>query len=121
HGAARLSDGECGAGVGADERLLERDRIRRVLGDEPRDAFEDRLQPKLRALAGRGRPPAVPRSPEAPAAFVDDPVPARSRSWVDAYDLHEDTLGTRPDDSCLLAGDRLQDALGDVEVRVDVL
>jgi hypothetical protein len=26
----------------------------------------------------------VVQRPEAPVAFVDDPVPARGRSWVDA-------------------------------------
>jgi hypothetical protein len=35
--------------------------------------------------------------PEAPAAFVDDPVSARSRSWVDADDLHGRRLGIGPD------------------------
>src|SRR6266404_6255913 len=92
NGAARLSDGERGAGVDADERLLERDRIGRVLGDESRHAVEDRLQSKLRPFAGGSRPPTVRDGLEAPSAFVDDPVPARSRSWVDADDLHEDTL-----------------------------
>jgi hypothetical protein len=36
---------------------------------------------------------------EAPAAFVDDPVPARSRPRVDADDFHDVTLGGRSDDS----------------------
>jgi hypothetical protein len=35
--------------------------------------------------------------PEAASAFVDDPVPARSRSWVDAYDFHGNTLGRASD------------------------
>ena len=58
-GAARLSDRERGAGVDADEGLLEHDGIRPVLLDEPRDVVEDRLQAKLRTLAGVGLPPAV--------------------------------------------------------------
>src|SRR5207245_10731232 len=94
HGAARLPDGERGAGVDADERLLEGHRIRGVLGDQSRHAVVDRLQPQLRALAGRCGPAPVVDSPEAPAAFVDYPVPACSRSRIDADDLHEDTLGT---------------------------
>jgi hypothetical protein len=28
---------------------------------------------------------------------VDDPVPARSRTWVDADDLHGETLGVPSD------------------------
>ena len=47
HGAARLSDGERDAGVGADVRLLERHRIRRVLRDEAGHAVVDRLQTEL--------------------------------------------------------------------------
>jgi hypothetical protein len=39
----------------------------------------------------------VARGPEAPVSFVDDPVPARSRPWVDSEDSHEDTLGIPPD------------------------
>ena len=97
HGAARLPDGERDAGVCADERLLECDRIRRVLGDESRHALEDRLQTKLQPLAGRRRPPAVADGPEAAAAFLDDPVPAIRRPRIDADDLHEDTLGTWSD------------------------
>ena len=76
HGAARLSDGERGAGVDADERLLEGDRIGRVLHDERRHPLENRLQTQLQALGGGCRPRAVADGPEAPAAFVDDPVPA---------------------------------------------
>jgi len=39
----------------------------------------------------------VTDGPEAPSAFVDDPVPARSRPWVDADYLHVERLGTRSD------------------------
>src|SRR5205085_10327691 len=93
NGAARLPDGERGTGVDADERLLERDRIRLVPGHELGDRVEDRLQAELRALARRGSPPAVADRPEAAAAFVDDAVPARRRSRIDADDLHSRTLG----------------------------
>ena len=41
---ARLPDRERDAGVCADVRLLQRHRSRRVLGDEPGHAVEDRLQ-----------------------------------------------------------------------------
>ena len=34
---------------------------------------------------------------EPPVAFVDDPVPARSRPWVDAEDLHVERVRTPPD------------------------
>ena len=51
HGSPRLPDGECDAGVCADERLLQRDRIRSVQGDQLLDAREDRE---------RGVPPAAP-------------------------------------------------------------
>jgi hypothetical protein len=42
-------------------------------------------------------PPAVVDRPEASAAFLDDPVPARSRSRVDSDDLHAEKLRTRSD------------------------
>jgi hypothetical protein len=43
----------------------------------------------------------VADSPEAPAAFVDDPVPAIRRPRIDADDLHANTLGTGSDNSCI--------------------
>ena len=52
HGPARLPDRERDAGVGADERLLQRHRIRGVLGDEPGHPVEDRLEAKILALPG---------------------------------------------------------------------
>src|SRR5262249_21696557 len=97
HGAPGLPDGECDAGVGADVRLLQRDDIRRVAGDQLPDAGEDREQASLRALAGSRAPPPVARGPEAPVAFVDDPVSACRRPWVDAENLHGETLGATPD------------------------
>jgi hypothetical protein len=39
----------------------------------------------------------VARAPEAPVAFVDDSVPASSRPWIDAENLHAERLGTAPD------------------------
>ena len=51
-GAARLPDEERDAGVGTDERLLQGDGVRLVLGDEPADPVEDRPEPELRALPG---------------------------------------------------------------------
>jgi len=90
-GPACLPDGECGAGVGADERLLDGDGIWVMHLDELGHGVEDRLQPCLRPL-GRGCfPPPVVDGPEAPVSFVDDPVPARSRPWIDADDLHDRT------------------------------
>src|SRR5205085_10867959 len=99
HGSARLSDGERGTGVDADERLLEGDGIGGVLRDEPVDPVEDRSEPQFRAHVGRGRPPPVVDSPEAPVFFVDDAVSARSRTGVDPDDLHTATLGGTSDDS----------------------
>src|SRR5205085_7996813 len=51
------------------------------------------------ALPGARAPAPVCSRPEAPFAFLDDAVPASSRSWIDAEDFHADTLGTVPDDS----------------------
>src|SRR5712692_2438144 len=65
HGAARLSDRERGAGVDADERLLERDGTRGVQVDEVADALEDRPQAKLQALSGARAPPPEVHGPEA--------------------------------------------------------
>jgi hypothetical protein len=57
------------------------------------DGVEDRLQAQLGAFA-RGRfPPPVVDGPEAAVFFVDDAVPARSRPWIDADDLHGERLG----------------------------
>src|SRR5438874_10304651 len=53
HGAARLPDGERDAGVGADEGLLEDDRIRRVLRDERRHSLEDRSEEHTSELQSR--------------------------------------------------------------------
>ncbi len=102
YGAASLTHGERDAGVGTHEGLLECDGVRRVLGNELLNALEDRQQPRVQPPA-RGCPPAPGNHrPEAPAAFVDDPVPARSRSRVDAEDLHVEKLG-RPSDVPALA------------------
>jgi hypothetical protein len=46
---------------------------------------------------------------------LDDPVPACSRPWIDAENLHEERLGGRR--TFLYDGDGLQNLLGDVEVR----
>src|SRR5947208_13821696 len=95
--AVRLPHEERGAGVGADERLLERDGIGPMLRDEPGDSVEDRLQSQLRPFSGGGLPPPVVDGLEAPVAFVDDAVPARSRPRIDADDLHGQRLGSDPD------------------------
>src|SRR5207253_7031402 len=94
HGAARLPDRERGAGVDADERLLERDGIRGVQVDEVAYALEDRLQAQLQGLAGARLPPPEVHGPEAPVVFVDDSVSACSRAWVDAEDFHGQRLGS---------------------------
>ena len=49
------------------------------------------------ALARRVRHHPWHDRPEAPVAFVDDPVAARSRPWIDAEDLHVERLGTASD------------------------
>jgi hypothetical protein len=92
-GASRLTDGQRDAGVGADERLLERDGVRRMLRYELHHSVEDRPQAQLRALACPGGPAPVAERADAPAAFEDDPVAARSRPWVDAEDLHDRRVG----------------------------
>jgi hypothetical protein len=46
----------------------------------------------------RGRPPVAGyHLPEAPVASLDDPVPARSRPWVDAEYFHVKKLFGPPD------------------------
>src|SRR5439155_1293154 len=82
-GTSRLADGERGAGVDADEGLLEHDGVRRKLLYELLDAVEDRLEAQLWA-APRRRPPAVPlHRSEAASSFVDDSPSARSSAWID--------------------------------------
>src|SRR5262249_61410189 len=123
-GAAGLTDRERGAGVGADERLLERDGIRAVLLDETLDALEDRLQTSRQMFAGARAPPPEIHGPEAPVVFVDDSVSACSRAWVDAEDFHGQRLGAGPDNPAIatrgLCGRDLEDALqgGGVSERV---
>ncbi len=96
-GAARLADEERDAGVGSDEGLLERDGVRRVLRNEPLYSVEDRPEACLRAVARRRAPAPAHEAPDAPAAFVHDPVPARSRPWVDAEDFHGRRVRSGPD------------------------
>jgi FHA domain len=100
-GPARPSDGECGAGVDADEGFLEDDGIRPVRVDERDDRVEDRLQALLGSFSGLCFPPPVVDGPETPVALVDDAEPARSRPWIDADDLHAVTLGGGSDVSSL--------------------
>ncbi len=87
-GAACLTDGERDAGVGSHVGLLDGDGVRCVLRDELLHPLEDHPQPQLRPLARACRPAPRRECPDPPAAFVDDPVAARSRPWVDAEDLH---------------------------------
>ena len=51
--------------------------------------------------SGRSRAPVVQHpdasGPDPPVAFVDDPVPARSRPWVDAENLHDGRVSASAD------------------------
>ena len=76
--------------------------------DELADPVEDRPEPELRALSRAGRPAPVGECPEAPVAFVDDPVSARSRPWVDAEDLHGRGYGGRRSESAISARSRVR-------------
>ena len=93
HRPARLPDGERGAGICADEGLFQRDGVRRVLRNELLHPLEDRLEAELRALPRGCLPPPVVECPDTASAFLDDPVPACSRPWIDAENLHEERLG----------------------------
>jgi hypothetical protein len=92
-----LPNGERDTSVGADERLLERDRIRLVPGHEVGDGVEDRLQTALRTVARRGSPQAVVDRPEAAVAFVTMPYPHAAVPGSMPTTLHGQTLGGRPD------------------------
>ena len=96
-GAASLPDGERGAGVGADERLLEHDCLRLVPLDELRDRVVDLLQAQLGTFPRRRLPPAELDRLEAAAASVDDSVSARCSTRVDSEDLHASRLRTGAD------------------------
>ena len=97
HGSARLPDGERGAGICPDERLFHCDGGGLVLRNERLHPLEDRLEAQFRALP-RGRlPPPVVECPDTASAFLDDPVPASSRPWIDAQNLHEERLGGASD------------------------
>ena len=92
-----MPDGERGAGVDADERLLDGDRTRIELLDQVDDAVEDRLEPQLGALLGGRLPPAELHRLQAASSSLDDAESASSRTRVDAENRHADTLGTVPD------------------------
>ena len=94
---ARLADEERRARIRADERLLERHRIRVVLGDQLDDVVVDRLQPQCRRLARGGLPPAEVERRQTPALGVDDRVSARCGARIDAENLHVSRLGAVPD------------------------
>ena len=104
HGASGLPDGERGAGVDADERLLEGDRLRPVLLYHLLHAVEDRPQPQLQRGIGSRSPDAMRNGPEAPVAFLDDSVPASSRARIDAENLHVGRVGALPDGAAQRAG-----------------
>ena len=93
HHPARLTDRECGAGICADEGLFQRDGVRLVRRNELLHPLEDRLEAELRALPRGCLPPPVVDCPDTASAFLDDPVPACSRPWIDAENLHEERLG----------------------------
>src|SRR5688500_16046455 len=96
-GAPSLPDRECGAGVGADEGLLERDGIGPVVLDEVPHLVVDPPEADLGPLTRSGLPPAEVERREAVSSSLDDGVPACSRSRIDADDLHAARLGTRSD------------------------
>src|SRR5437773_938076 len=73
-------------------------RSARHLQERRRERMADRDGECIGSMVRR-RPRAVADGPEAPAAYMDDPVPAIRRPWIDADDLHADTLGTRSDNS----------------------
>ena len=95
-------------------RLAEHDRIGLVRLDQLGDAVEDRLQAQLQALARGGSPPPVVECPEAPVSFVDDAVPASSRSRIDADDLHTVTLRMKPDSPAPEGCSKLDRVPGDI-------
>ena len=97
HCPARLTDGERGAGICSDERLFDCDGGGLVRRNQRLHPVEDRLEAELRALPGGRLPPPVVECPDAASAFLDDPVPASSRPWVDAENSHEERLGSPSD------------------------
>src|SRR5947209_2026796 len=96
-GTSRLTHGERGAGVDADEGFLEHDGVRRKLRYELVDSVEDRLEAQLGAATRRGSPAIPLHPPEAASFFVDDSPSACSSTWIDAQNSHAVTLGTGPD------------------------
>ena len=96
-GAARLADGERGAGVDADERVLEDDGVRPVEGDQLGHRVVDPLQTEFGSRVGTRLPPIELDGADAPAFCMNDSVPARCRSRIDAEDLHGSRLGAVAD------------------------
>src|SRR5262249_56147957 len=93
-GTSRLTGGERGAGVDADERLLERDGVRRKLRYQLLDAVEDRLEAQLGAASRGGSPAARLHRPEAASSFVDYSPSARCSARVDTQNFHVPRLVT---------------------------
>jgi hypothetical protein len=74
--APRLPDRQRGAGVGADEGLLDCDGIRIPLLHLVLHALEDRQQPELRPFPRRRVPAPEVECPESAVSLVDDRVAA---------------------------------------------
>ena len=96
-GSARLAHRQRRPGIETDVRLLERDHLGRVAGNQLRNLVVDALEPHLGLLAGRGRPPPVVDADHAAALPSDDAEAARSRAGVDPEDRHSVRLGAVPD------------------------
>jgi eukaryotic-like serine/threonine-protein kinase len=93
-----LADGKRRPGVGADERLLERDDVGLASRDQRGHELEQPAQPLLDTAAGPGRPAAGLEPGQPVAAHVDDAVTAGSRTRVDADDLHGGKVRPASDD-----------------------
>jgi hypothetical protein len=97
--ATHLPNRERHPWVTANERLLNRDRVRPILADQRRLREIQLAEPYLDPLIRHGVPAAKLVGFNLPPADVDDAVPARGKPRVDTDNTHPASLETEADET----------------------
>ena len=82
HRAARLADREGRAHVAAEEDVLDRERRRPVLRDQPFDTVRDRRQAQLERFVRGRRDHAAPERHERAPAALHEPETGGGGAWI---------------------------------------
>lgn len=88
HRTTAMADGECCGHVLAEVELLQGDRVRLVLDEQPINLGVDVDQPPLLGRAGRGLDHAAIQRNEPPATTGDDAVAGAGQAGINAEDNH---------------------------------